>query len=303
MLKSIIQAFQAEKDVQQMRSMWKGAVSFGLVNIPVRMYAAVEDKSISFNYLHQACHTPVRYAKMCPTCNKEVAHEEIVRGYNYETGRYIEISEDELADIPLVTQHVVEILDFIDLNEIDPIYFHKSYYLEPSEGAAKPYFLLHQAKRRSDKVAIGKIAIRSRESICCIRVYQNALSLATMHYPDEVRSLRQLGGLDAAPAVSATELDMAVKLITSLTTSFIPEKYQDEYRQALFAIINAKITGNEVHEAPTPEVITTNVADLMAALEASLQAIEGDKQTADRQSKVKADNAEPALVGGDKVKR
>jgi DNA end-binding protein Ku len=284
-----------------MRSMWKGAISFGLVNIPVRMYTATEDRSISFNYLHQVCHTPVRYAKICPSCNREVTQEEIVRGYNYEKGRYIEITEDDLASIPLMTQRAVEILDFIDLNEIDPILFHKSYYLEPDASAAKPYFLLHQAMRQSGKVAIAKIAIRSRESICCIRVYQNALSLVTMIYPDEVRSLTHLSGIETAPAVSAAELDMAGKLITSLTTPFTPEKYQDEYRQALATIINNKIAGNEVHEAPTPDIISTNVADLMAALEASLQAIEEEKQPAE-ESKANRDKRRdfPALVAAGK---
>lgn len=257
-----------------MRSMWKGAISFGLVNIPVRMYAATQDKSISFNYLHAKCHTPIRYAKMCPTCNQEVTQEEIVRGYEFANGQYVVLTEEDFQSLPLPTSRAVEIVDFIDLNEIDPIYYEKSYYLEPGDGALKPYSLLRQAMLESGKVAVAQIAIRSRESMCCLRVYRNTLTLATMHYPDEVRPVTELAGTAEAPAVSPAELQMAIKLIEGLAAPFNPAKYQDNYREALYAIINTKAAGNLLHNVPNPSPAQTQVADLMAALEASLQALD-----------------------------
>ena len=150
-----------------MRSLWKGAISFGLVNIPVRMYAATEDKSLSFNQLHRKCHTPIRYIRHCPTCNSEAPPEEIVRGYEYGNRGYVILEEEDLTDLPSPTLKAIEIRDFIDLAEIDPIFYRRSYYLEPVEGAGKPYLLLLQAMQHSGKVALGKITIRARESLCC----------------------------------------------------------------------------------------------------------------------------------------
>ena len=169
-----------------MRSLWKGAISFGLVNIPVRMYAATENKSISFNQLHKVCYTPIRYARHCVNCQRQVEQEEIVRGYAYQPDRFVIVEDNELENLPLPTAHTIEIIDFINLSEVDPIFFEKSYYLEPMEGAIKPYALLREAMLNSDKVALAKIALRNKERRCPVRVYLNALSLATMQYPDKV---------------------------------------------------------------------------------------------------------------------
>jgi len=261
-----------------MRSLWKGAVSFGLVNIPVRMYAATEDKDLSFSQLHRECHTPIRYAKFCPTCERELQQEEIIRGYAYDSRGFVVLEEDDFASLPVPTLKTVEILDFIDLVEIDPIYYQRSYYLEPLEGATKPYSLLLRAMQESSKVALGKITIRIRESLCCLRVYRDLLSVATMHYPDEVRSIEQLQPLQTHPEVAAGELRMALQLIESLTTPFEPSKYTDGYRSALLELIRTKAAGHQIHEAPTPTPLAGDVMDLMAALEASLSAVEKEKE-------------------------
>jgi DNA end-binding protein Ku len=277
------------------RSLWKGAISFGLVNIPVRLYAATENKSVSFNYLHRACHTPIRYAKMCPACRVEVSQEDLIRGYEIEPGRYVTIEERDVENLPLPTGRTVEILDFIDLAEIDPVYYEKSYYLEPGDGAIKPYALLRRAMQQSGKAAIAKIAIRSRSSLCCLRVYQDVLALETMHYPDEVRSVQRLEGLAAAPPVSETELRMADALIQGLTAPFQPEKYTDDYRAALLELIRVKAAGGEIHAAQPTAAISPQVVDLMAALEASLQALEKEKGA--RPGADGAGKKEPAVAG------
>lgn len=277
-----------------MRSLWKGAVSFGLVNIPVRMYAATENKSLSFNQLHRVCHTPILYAKRCPTCNSDVAQDEIVRGYEYDKGRYVIVEDEDLADLPIPSTKTVEIVDFINLDEVDPIYYEKSYYLEPAEGALKPYSLLRQAMVKSGKVAMAKITIRTRESLCCLRVYGHTLTLATMHYPDEVRSVEKLASVtQEEPKVSDVELKIAVQLIESLEAPFDPGRYKDDYREALLQVIRSKAAGREIHEAPRPGLISGDVVDLMAALEASLKAVEKERQPKSRKR---------ALVGADQKK-
>ncbi|MGI6082409.1 MAG: Ku protein [Limnochordia bacterium] len=261
-----------------MRSLWKGAISFGLVNIPVRMYAATEDKSLSFNQLHRKCHTPIRYVKHCPTCDSEVRPEEIVRGYEYENRGYVILEEEDFADLPSPTLKAIEILDFIDLAEIDPIFYRRSYYLEPVEGAGKPYLLLLQAMQHSGKVALGKITVRARESLCCLRVYRDLLSVVTMHYPDEVRSIDALQPIQDRSEVTSGELRMALQLIESLSTPFEPDKYADEYRHALLRLIHSKAAGRQIHQAPSTAPLAEDVMDLMAALEASLRNIEKTRE-------------------------
>lgn len=275
-----------------MRSLWKGAISFGLVNIPIRMYAATENKSISFNQLHKVCYTPIRYTRHCPNCQRQVEQEELVHGYAYEPERFVIVEEQDLENIPLPSAHTIEILDFINLNEVDPIFYEKSYYLEPVEGAIKPYTLLRKAMLTSGKVALAKVAIRSKESLCAVRVFQNALSLVTMHYPDAVRPLNELSGISEDPIMSESEMRMAIQLIDNLTTAFNPTRYQDNYRNALLQLIETKVAGKQVHPISTTP-INTPVVDLLAALEASLQA------TAPRQRQNAPGKKEPALVGAD----
>ena len=210
-----------------MRSLWKGSISFGLVNIPVRLYTATEEKNVRFNFLHRVCRTPIKYQKVCPHCDREVAQDEIVRGYAYDRGRYVLMEEEDFENLPIQTARQVQILDFADLSEIDPVFYDKSYYLEPDEGAEKPYALLRRAMRETGRVAVAKVAIRSRESLACVRVFNQVLVMETMFYPDEIRSAERLAGIGQEPELSEREVAMATQLVENLTETFNPEKYRE----------------------------------------------------------------------------
>lgn len=254
-----------------MRSIWRGSISFGLVNIPVRLYSATENRDIRFNSLHRECGSQIRYKKFCPNCEREVEQDELVKGYPLDQGEFVLIEDEELQSLPLETAKRVDILDFVSLTEIDPIYYDRSYYLEPDEGAQKPYFLLRRAMLDSKRVALAKVALRQKESLACVRVYDKVLVMETMLYPDEIRHVDRLAGVAEEPELSEKELDMAVRLVDNLTEPFTPEKYQDHYRQALEELIQAKVKGDE--KTLSPAVAPTGrVIDLMEALEASLNA-------------------------------
>jgi len=259
-----------------LRALWKGAISFGLVNIPVRLYAATEKKDVKFNYLHAECGTPVRYLKWCPTCNREITPEEISYGYEYEKGRYVTIKDEDLEGLPSRQAKTVDIIDFVDLAEIDPIYYDKTYFLEPAEGGEKAYALLRQTMEESGKIGIAKVAIRSKESLACVRVYEDGvLVMETMFYPEEIRSGQALTGIHGQYQVDTRELDMAKMLVRGLTAPFEASKYQSDYRARLRELIQAKIEGQEITEAPQPEM--GRVIDLMEALRRSVEAVQQDR--------------------------
>lgn len=270
-----------------MRTIWKGAISFGLVHVPVKLYPATERKDIKFNYLHEKCKTPVKYERHCPTCDTDVPNEEIVKGYEYEKGKYVIIRDEDLERIPIETARTISILDFVDLAEVDPVYFDKSYYLAPNEGGQKAFELLRQAMEKTGKVAIAKVVIRSKEALAAIRVYKNTIAMETMFYPDEIRSAGALSELNYQVTIHENELKMAESLISSLSESFAPEKYNNEYRQALMDLIQSKITGEEIEVAPRPA--EGKVVDLMEALKASIQMAQQEKKG------VQADNKKSTL--------
>lgn len=253
-----------------MRPLWKGSVSFGLVNIPVRLFAATEKKNVRFRYLHEPCRTPVEYHKVCPACNKEIAFDEIVKGYEYEKGRFVVIDESDFARIPAETTKSIAIVDFVRSEEVDPIYYDRSYYLAPGETGEKAFQLLMQSMVEAGMVAIIRIVLRSRQALGVLRVYGGSLALETMFYPDEVRPTTQLPIWNRDLKMQENELQMARQLIENLTTSFSPEKYTDEYRKALLEIIEGKIKGEEVFVASPPE--KGEVIDLVEALKASVEA-------------------------------
>lgn len=253
-----------------MRPLWKGSVSFGLVNIPVRLFAATEQKSVHFRYLHEPCRTPVEYRKFCPTCNREVSMEEIVKGYEYEKGRFVVLEESDFARIPAETTRSMAIVDFVRSEEVNPIYYDRSYFLAPAETGEKAFHLLLQAMAEAGMVAIVRIVLRSRQALGVLRVYGDTLALETMFYPDEVRSTAELPAWNRDQKVQENELQMARQLIENLTAPFSPEKYTDEYRRALLEIIEGKIKGEEVVVAPSPE--RGEVVDLVEALKASVEA-------------------------------
>ncbi|WP_026689596.1 Ku protein [Alteribacter aurantiacus] len=255
-----------------MHTIWKGTISFGLVNIPVKLHAATENKDVSLRQLHKECHTPIRYDKVCPNCEKEVGKDDIVKGFEYSKDQYVIIEEDELKQIQKAqAERSVEILDFVDLKEIDPIYFDKSYYLSPNEGGAKAYVLLRQALEESGKIGIAKIMIRAKEHLAVLRVYENTLLMETIHFPEEVRASDQVPGIPEENDLSKKEVSTAKMLIEQLTTTFEPGKYTDEYREQFLKLIEEKRNGEEMVTAKEPKLDTSNVTNLMDALQESIE--------------------------------
>jgi DNA end-binding protein Ku len=253
-----------------MHTMWKGSISFGLVNIPIKLHAATEDKDIKLRTLHKECHSPIKYEKICSSCDIEVKPEDIVKAYEYTKGKYVVLDDEEIEKLRKENEEkAVEILDFVKMEDIDPIYFHKSYYMSPSEGGGKAYSLLRKALQESHKVGLAKIIIRAKEQLAVIRVFENILVMETIHYPDEVRQAGEVPNVPNEDKVTQKELDTAIMLIDQLTSEFEPSKYTDEYRTALMELIESKRTGQETVTA-TEKVPTSNVTDLMAALQASI---------------------------------
>jgi DNA end-binding protein Ku len=264
-----------------LRPLWKGAISFGLVNISIKLYAATESKGLKFNFLHEPCLTPVKYEKHCPTCKREVKQEEIVRGYEYEKGRYVVLRDEDFERIPTNATKTINILDFISLAEIDPIYYDRTYYLEPTSGGEKAYALLQQAMEETGRVAVAKITIRNKESLAAIRVKDGCLLLETMFWPDEIRqsALLQLSPIQLE---NEKEVQMARSLIENLSAPFAVQKYTDEYREVLLKMVQAKIDNEEIVgvEPSAPG----KVVDLMTALRESIKLAQ-ESQPANKEKK------------------
>ncbi|NLN06209.1 MAG: Ku protein [Firmicutes bacterium] len=252
-----------------MRTIWKGAISFGLVSIPVKLFPATEHKDVKFRYLHRTCQAPLKYKRICTACGKEVAQEEIVRGYEYEKDRFVIINEEDLEKIPSEQTKTLDIVDFVALEEIDPIYFDKTYYLAPGEAGEKAYALLRTAMEETGKIAVAKVVIRNKESLAVIRGYRRQLVLETIFYPDEIRNPAQLPGFDREVKLHDNEKKMARELIENLAAKFEPEKYEDEYRKQLLDMIHAKIAGEQIAVPAAPR--DGKVVDLMEALKASVE--------------------------------
>jgi len=253
-----------------MRPIWKGAVTFGMVTIPVKLYTATEQKDIRFRLLHKTDNAPIVEKRFCSVEDKEVAWDDLVRGFEVSKGEYVVVDPAEVEDVEPESAHAIDIGDFVELEEIDPIYFEKSYFLEPAEGGGKPFNLLRQALEETRRVAVAKVTIRTKERLATIRAYDGTLVVETMYWPDEIRSPDQLDLPSGKAQVSSRELQMARSLVESLSDKFRPEEYTDRYRIALQELIERKMTGetrNAKRRKPEPKVI-----DLMAALEASLAA-------------------------------
>ncbi|PNQ84561.1 non-homologous end joining protein Ku [Paenibacillus polymyxa] len=254
-----------------MHTVWKGAISFGLVHVPVKMFSATEDKDISMRYIHKECGSPLSYVRKCPVCDKEVEWEEIGKGYEYEKGKFVMFDKEELEQVSGQADKNIVILDFVDLQEIDPIYFQKTYYLSPDQAGSNAYKLLMNAMKDTGKIGIAQISIRSKSSLAAIRVLDECLAVETMFYPDEIRPIAQVPNLPGQEEVKEKELTMAKMLIEQLSTPFDAAKYTDQYRERLLDLIQQKVAGEEVRIAPTQP--QTNVVDLMAALQASIEAV------------------------------
>ncbi len=258
-----------------MRAMWRGSISFGLVNVPIKMYAATERKDISFRQIHKECGTPIKYEKVCPTCGRKIEEEEIVRGYEYEKGKYVIIRDEDLEQIPDEKTRTIDIIDFVNLEDIDPIYFANSYFLGPEETGQKAYVLLRKAMQEGNKIAIAKVVIRTKQSLACLRPYKEKhLIMETMFFPDEVRKVEDIPVIEDVK-FHENEIKMAVQLVGSLSTKFDPSKYTDDYRKTMLDVITAKLEGQEI-TVPAPR--EEKVVDLMEALKASLALAEKEKQ-------------------------
>src|SRR6059058_6290875 len=230
-----------------MRSIWKGAISFGLVSIPVKLYSATEERDVSFHQVHRDDGGRIRYKRVCQTCGKEVQYSDIAKGFELPSGEVVVLTDDDFADLPLTTSRSIDVLEFVPLEQVDPIYFAKSYYLEPEGAGSKPYVLLREALEKSGRVALVKVALRSRESLATLRVRDGVFVLEMMLWPDEIRE-PDFAFLDEDIDVRTQELRMAESLIESLSGDYEPEQYKDSYREALNEVIEAKIAGHEVKQ-------------------------------------------------------
>jgi DNA end-binding protein Ku len=279
-----------QEEVRAVRAIWKGAVSFGLVSIPVKLYTATEEKDVSFHQVHRSDGGRIRYKRVCQVDGEEVTYSDIAKGYELPSGETVVITDEDLADLPLSTSRVVDVLSFVPLEQVDPIYFAKSYYLEPDKTATKPYVLLRDALEQADSVALVKVAIRTRETLATLRVRDGVLVLETMVWPDEVRE-PDFAFLDDDVQVRPQELAMAQSLIESMSADFDPGQYHDDYREALQQVIEAKVEGREVVEQPVQEEETGSVVDLMAALRASVAAAKKGRDEAPAAAKAPAKKA------------
>ncbi len=281
------------------RAIWSGSISFGLLNVPVKLYSAVARRGISLREIRESDGARIRHRRVAEGTDEEVPYEEIVKAFEIAPNRYVPLNKDELAGLAPEKTRAIEVLDFVELDEIDPIYFDSPYYLGPAEGAEKAYSLLATAMERSDRVAIARFVFRNKEHLAAIRPTEGALTLTTMRFGDEVVPPSELD--DALPAeepkVAKREVEMAKQLIDSLTREFDPTAYRDEYREQLLALVERKAEGKDVLTAPAPEEpAPTGTPDLMAALEESIAAVKGDG------SKRRRPKAAPKGRSGSKAK-
>ncbi len=252
-----------------MRPIWKGHIAFGLVTIPVRVYVTQESKDVRFRQLHAACNTPIKQVRRCPKCNRDVEWEEIVRGYEYEKGRFVAVTDEDVQAVPLPTKGAVNLYGFVQLQEIDPLYYERAYYLAPDTGGAKAFKLLQEALASAGRVGIGKVVLREKEHLVALRPYGDTLVMEVLYYPDEIRAASELPEFPLDVKVHPNERKMAVQLVEGMTMEFRPEEYRDEYREALLRVIQAKVQGAPPPEAAAPR--EEKVVDLMEALRRSLE--------------------------------
>jgi DNA end-binding protein Ku len=253
------------------QTIWKGTVAFGLVSIPVRLYSATEERKVAMHQVRASDASRIRYKRVAEVDQEEVPYSEIAKGFELATGETVIITDEDLASLPVATAHTIEVLQFVDSGEIDPVAYNKSYLLEPDKTGIKPYVLLRQALSDSGKVGVVKVAIRQRESLAVLRVRDDVLVLTTVLWPDELR-VPDFKVLDEDVKITKQELTIASSLIDAMTGTLDPEEHKDTYREALQALIEAKAEGLDVVAAPTAEGAGAEVVDLMEALKKSVAA-------------------------------
>jgi DNA end-binding protein Ku len=272
------------------RALWSGTISFGLLNVPVKLYSAVARREIRLNELRGSDSARIRHKRVAEGSDEEVPYEEIVKGFEVSPGHFVPLTREELAELDPKKTRAIEIEDFVDLAEIDPIYFDRPYYLAPAEGAEKAYVLLVRAMSESRKVAIARFVMRNKEHLAAIRPMDGVLTIATMRFADEVVQPEELDDVLPAetPRIGKRELEMAQQLIESLATGFDPSRYEDTYRQELLEMIERKAEGQEVVAPVSEEPKPTEAPDLMAALEESIAAVKGHEAAHDGKGRRKA---------------
>jgi DNA end-binding protein Ku len=263
-----------------MRSIWKGSISFGLVSIAVKVYSATEEKDIAFHQVHREDGGRIKYKRICSIDGEEVPYNDIAKGYELPDGDMVILTDDDLAELPLTSSREIDVLQFVPLEQVDPIYFNKSYYLEPDPRAAKAYVLLRDTLEKSGRVAVVKVALRRREALATLRVREGVITLETMLWPDEIRN-PEFGFLDEDVDVRPAEIAMANGLVESLSGDFNPADYTDQYRAALESVVEAKIEGRDLVPAPdtAESEASGTVVDLVAALQASIAAVKASKES------------------------
>jgi DNA end-binding protein Ku len=252
-----------------MRAMWSGALNFGLINIPVKLYSASEDQGLHFHFLHKDDLSPIRFAKICKADGREIPFDDIVRGFEWEDGNYVVLTDEDLKKADVKKTKMIEIMDFVDQKEVDPMYFEKPYFLEPDKNADKPYALLREALKKSKKLGIARFVIREKEHLGAIEARGKVIVLEQMKFANELRDPKGLN-LPGSENVQAKEVEMALKLIEQLTSKFKPEQYKDQYTEEVRELITQKAKGRKLKpkgKEPQP----TKVADLMDILKASLE--------------------------------
>jgi DNA end-binding protein Ku len=249
------------------RPIWSGTISFGLVSVPVRMYSATESKELKFHFLHKDDLSPIGYDKVRKDTGEHVDPDDVVRGFEIEKGRFVELSEEDLDRLDIELTHSIDICDFVDIEEIDAIYFRKAYYLLPGSGAEKPYRLLLRALEESGKVGIAKVVIRKKQHLAALRPWSGVILLETMYFADEIRKPESV---DSGGKLRSAEVEMARSLVDNLSDSFDPEKYDDTYRKELLDLLREKAETGEI-SAPAEEPEEAEVVDLMSALRESVE--------------------------------
>jgi DNA end-binding protein Ku len=253
-----------------MRAIWKGAVSFGLVNVPVRLYSATENHDVQFRQVHREDGGRIRYQRVCSIDGEQVSYDDIAKGYETEDGQMVVLTDDDLADLPTRSSREIAVDKFVPADQIDPMLLDKSYYLEPDKTAAKPYALLRDALRAADRMAIVTVSLRARVSIAVLRVRGDVIVMQTMLWPDEIRSA-DFASLGEDAEAKPAELAMANMLVESLAGDYLPDDYEDDYKQAVDALVKAKLEGGEVREVPAARDTGGEVVDLLAALQQSVE--------------------------------
>jgi DNA end-binding protein Ku len=262
-----------------MRAIWKGSISFGLVNIPIALYPATRKEDLKFRLLRAKDLSPVNYKRVAEKDGREVPWDEIVKGYEYEKGKFVVLNEKDFQRVDLEATQTVDIKDFVDLDEIDPMYFYKPYYLEPQKGGDKAYSLLREALADGKKVGIAKVVIKTRQYLAGVKALKHALVLELMHFAEELADAEKLH-VPKKTEVGKREKEMAEALVKSMTSKWDPEKYKDDYRDALMEVIEEKVEsgGKEIEEKPKEKKPSTKVIDLVAVLQESLKAQSGGKK-------------------------